>query len=164
MKYAPVRKVMLDGDRVQISTQQHRRFEPQQVELEGMLAFVDSEGRLHGYDLLAQRTAIAWDNSIEVELLSESTTLVPGETQWLGLRLTPAAHWHTYWKMGGDSGEPTSLTDWSVPAGTRIGELEFPAPQWLPFYETDLVNFGYEEEVVIPVSYTHLTLPTTPYV
>ena len=157
MKYAPVRKVMLDGDRVQISTQQHRRFEPQQGELEGMLAFVDSEGQLHGYDLLAQRIAIAWDNSIEVELLSESTTLVPGETQWLGLRLTPAAHWHTYWKMGGDSGEPTSLTDWSVPAGTRIGELEFPAPHWLPFYETDLVNFGYEEEVVIPVA---ITLPS----
>ena len=156
MKYAPMRKVMLDGDRVQISTAQHRRFDSQQGELEGLLAFIDSEGQLHGYDVLATRSPVAWDNSIEVELLSESTTLVPGETQWLGLRLKPAAHWHTYWKMGGDSGEPTSLSDWSVPVGTRIGELEFPAPHWLPFYETDLVNFGYEDEVVIPVA---ITLP-----
>ena len=156
MKYAPVRRVMLDGERVQISTEQHRRFDPKQGELEGLLAFIDSEGQLHGYDVLATRSPVAWDNSIEVELLSESTTLVPGQTQWLGLRLKPAAHWHTYWKMGGDSGEPTSLSDWSVPAGTRIGELEFPAPHWLPFYETDLVNFGYEDEVVIPVA---ITLP-----
>ncbi len=156
MKYAPMRKVMLDGDRVQISTAQHRRFDSRQGELEGLLAFIDSEGQLHGYDVLATRSPVAWDNSIEVELLSESTTLVPGETQWLGLRLKPAAHWHTYWKMGGDSGEPTSLSDWSVPVGTRIGELEFPAPHWLPFYETDLVNFGYEDEVVIPVA---ITLP-----
>ena len=41
--------------------------------------------------------------------------------------------------------------------GTQIGELKWPAPHWLPFYETDLVNFGYEQEVVLPVA---VTLPT----
>ena len=54
--------------------------------------------------------------------------------------------------MGGDSGEPT-LTEWqAAPEGTQIGELKWPAPHWLPFYETDLVNFGYEQEVVLPVA------------
>ncbi|MDF1765230.1 MAG: protein-disulfide reductase DsbD family protein [Gammaproteobacteria bacterium] len=154
MKYAPVREVMFDGERVQISTEQHRRFDPARAELGGLLAFIDAEGQLQGFELNAQRSPEAWDNRIEVELLSESTTFVPGTTQWLGLRLTPAQHWHTYWKMGGDSGEPTTLSDWQAPAGTRLGELQFPAPHWLPFYETDLVNFGYEQEVVLPIAVT----------
>lgn len=156
MKFAPVRDVMFDGDRVQISTEQHRRFDASRTEIPGLLAVLDEEGALRGYEIVAERSAAAWDNRIEVELLSESTTLVPGETQWLGLRLTPAEHWHTYWKMGGDSGEPSALSDWTVPAGTRLSELQFPAPHWLPFYETDLVNFGYEREVVLPIA---ITLP-----
>ncbi|MGI9250216.1 MAG: protein-disulfide reductase DsbD family protein [Pseudohongiellaceae bacterium] len=93
---------------------------------------------------------------IEVELLSETTSLAPGETTWLGLRLTPAEHWHTYWKMGGDSGAPTSMSEWQMPAGTIIGDIQWPAPHWLPFYDTGLINFGYEQEVILPIS---ITLP-----
>ena len=154
MKYAPIREVMRDGDRLQISTEQHRRFDSSKPIIEGLLAYTDKSGELHGYELSAAKSAVAWDNRIEVELLSESTTLVPGETQWLGLRIKPAAHWHTYWKMGGDSGEPTSLSQWELPEGSRVGALQFPAPHWLPFYETDLVNFGYEEEVLLPIEVT----------
>ncbi len=153
MRYAPYRDVMLDGDRIQISTEQHRRYESR-PNVEGLLAFIDSEGAWHGYDIRADKSSVAWDHSIEVELLAETATLVPGETAWLGIRLDPAAHWHTYWKMGGDSGEPTSLNDWQAPEGTEIGQLQWPAPYWLPFYDTDLVNFGYEAEVVLPVPVT----------
>ncbi len=158
MKYAPVREVMRDGDRLQISTEQHRRFDASKSTIEGLLAYTDASGEVHGFELSAPKSATAWDNRIEVELLSESTTLVPGETQWLGLRIKPAEHWHTYWKMGGDSGEPTSLSDWQLPEGSRVGALQFPAPHWLPFYETDLVNFGYEEEVLLPIE---VTLPAS---
>lgn len=154
MKYAPFRKVMKDGDRLQISTEQHRRFDTELAELEGLLAFVDREGNWQGYDIQPRRKSVAWDHSIEVELLSETTNLVPGETTWLGLRLDPAEHWHTYWKMGGDSGEPTSLNEWTAPEGTVIGEIQWPAPYWLPFYDTDLVNFAYEKEVLLPISVT----------
>jgi thiol:disulfide interchange protein/DsbC/DsbD-like thiol-disulfide interchange protein len=154
MRYAPYRKVMLDGNRVQISTEQHRRYDGDLAELSGLLSFVDDNGIRRAYDINAQRTNIAWDHSIEVELMAEATNIVPGETTWLGLRLDPAEHWHTYWKMGGDSGEPTSLNEWNAPQGTQIGEIQWPAPHWLPFYETDLVNFGYEEEVLLPVSVT----------
>jgi len=153
MRYAPYRDVMLDGDRIQISTEQHRRYEGIE-QLEGLLAFVDEEGNWHGYDIDPRPTNVAWDHSIEVELLSENATVVPGETTWLGLRLDPAEHWHTYWKMGGDSGEPTSLNEWQAPEGTQIGDIQWPAPHWLPFYDTDLVNFGYEEEVLLPVAVT----------
>ncbi len=153
MRYAPYRDVMLDGDRVQISTEQHRRYDGLD-EVSGLLAFVDEDGTQHAYDLSARLSNVAWDNSIEVELLAETTNIVPGETTWLGLRLDPAEHWHTYWKMGGDSGEPTSLDEWSAPEGSQIGEIQWPAPHWLPFYDTDLVNFGYEEEILLPVAVT----------
>jgi len=154
MKYAPVRKVMKDGNRLQISTEQHRRFDTGLTELTGLLAYIDDDGRWHGYDIKPQSANVAWDYSIEVELLSETTNIVPGETTWLGLRLQPAEHWHTYWKMGGDSGEPTSANEWTAPEGTNIGELLWPAPHWLPFYDTDLVNFAYEQEVLHPIAVT----------
>jgi len=154
MRYAPYRNVMLDGERIQVSTEQHRRYDGSRTTMEGLLSFVDDAGNLQAFDLTASRSPVAWDNSIEVELLSETTNIVPGETTWLGLRLDPAEHWHTYWKMGGDSGEPTSLNEWEAPEGTQIGEIQWPAPHWLPFYDTDLVNFGYEEEVLLPVAVT----------
>ncbi len=154
MKYAPVRKVIKDGNRLQISTEQHRRFDTDLQDLTGLLAYIDDDGQWHGYDIRPQSASVAWDHSIEVELLSESTNIVPGETTWLGLRLQPAEHWHTYWKMGGDSGEPTSANEWMAPEGTNIGELLWPAPHWLPFYDTDLVNFAYEREVLHPIAVT----------
>ena len=152
MKYAPFRKVMKDGNRLQISTDQHRRFDTSLDELNGLLAYIDDDGQWHGYDIKPRYANVAWDHSIEVELIAETTNIVPGETIWLGLRLDPAEHWHTYWKMGGDSGEPTSANEWTAPEGTNISELQWPAPHWLPFYDTDLVNFGYEEEVLHPVA------------
>ena len=154
MKYAPYRKVMLDGNRIQISTEQHRRYPEDLNELEGTLKLIDENGNWMAYDIRPQLSSIAWDHSIEVELISETTNIVPGEATWLGLRLKPTDLWHTYWKMGGDSGEPTDLSDWTAPEGTLIGDIQWPAPHWLPFYETDLVNFGYEEEIILPVEVT----------
>ena len=154
MKYAPYRKVMKDGDRLQITTEQHRRFAPEMSELDGLLAYVDDDGEWQGYDIKPQKTNVAWDNSIEVEFMAEASNIVPGEPSWVGIRLTPAEHWHTYWKMGGDSGEPTSLNEWTAPEGTDIGEIQWPAPHWLPFYDTDLVNFGYESEVLLQLPIT----------
>ncbi len=154
MKYAPLRKVMLDGDRLQIKTEQHRRFPADLAQMEGLLSVMDEDGTWHAYDILPQRTNLAWDHSIEVEMIAETTNAVPGETVTVGVRLDPADHWHTYWKMGGDSGEPTSMNEWSAPEGSVIGDIQWPAPHWLPFYDTDLVNFGYEEEVLLPVDIT----------
>jgi thiol:disulfide interchange protein DsbD len=67
-------------------------------------------------------------DQIEVELLSETTNVVPGETLWLAIRLKPIEHWHTYWKFGGDSGEATSTSEWRLPSGASAGEIEWPIP------------------------------------
>ncbi len=89
---------------------------------------------------------------IEVELISESTNVVPGQTLWLALRLTPTEHWHTYSRWQGDSGDATRLSNWQLPAGAIAGELQFPTPTWLPFPGSDLVTFAYEEEIFLPVA------------
>jgi len=39
-------------------------------------------------------------DQIEVELLAETLSVVPGETLWLAIRLKPIDHWHTYWQFG----------------------------------------------------------------
>jgi thiol:disulfide interchange protein/DsbC/DsbD-like thiol-disulfide interchange protein len=88
---------------------------------------------------------------IEVELISESLNVVPGETLWLALRLTPTEHWHTYSRWQGDSGEATRLTNWQLPEGAVAGEIQFPTPSWLPFPGSDLVTFSYKDEVFLPV-------------
>ena len=154
MKYAPMRDVMLDGNRIQISTEQHRRFPQELTQLEGLLSIIDDDGNWTAYDILPQRSSVAWDHSIEVEMIAETTNIVPGETTTVGIRLDPADHWHTYWRMGGDSGEPTSVSEWVAPEGTVIGDIQWPAPHWLPFYDTDLVNFGYEAQVLLPIEIT----------
>lgn len=88
---------------------------------------------------------------IEVELISESLNVVPGETLWLALRLTPTEHWHTYSRWQGDSGEATRLSNWQLPEGAVAGDILFPTPTWLPFPGSELVTFSYEDEVFLPV-------------
>lgn len=102
------------------------------------------------FPMVAQ-AEVFYGEEIEVELLSESTNAVPGETLWLGLRLDPTEHWHTYSRWQGDSGEPTRLIDWEMPEGTVVGDLLFPTPTWLPFPGSDLVTFAYEKEVMLLV-------------
>ncbi len=87
----------------------------------------------------------------EVELVSADTALVPGQTSRIGLSIKHATHWHTYWKNPGDSGYPTKVT-WALPAGVTVSEFDWPAPQRLR--TGPLVNFGYENEVILPASVT----------
>lgn len=89
------------------------------------------------------------DAPVQVELISEGTALVPGQSAWLGLRLRHAPQWHTYWANPGDSGLPTRLT-WTLPAGFAAAEIAWPVPQ--RFRVGDLYNFGYEGDRVLPVA------------
>jgi len=45
----------------------------------------------------------------KLSLLSEQTSLVPGSSQWLGLRFELDPGWHIYWTNPGDSGEPNRV-------------------------------------------------------
>ncbi len=85
---------------------------------------------------------------VGVELISETTALVPGHSASLGLRLVHEPHWHTYWTNPGDSGLATKLS-WQLPADFHAGEILWPAPQ--RFDVDGLFNFGYSGDALLPV-------------
>lgn len=98
----------------------------------------------------AHAQAVRTDH-VTAELVAERSAARPGQPVRIGLKLQHLPHWHTYWRNPGDSGLPTTLT-WSVPPGSRTGEIEWPAPKRLPI--GPLVNYGYEDEVLLPLVYT----------
>ena len=91
--------------------------------------------------------------SLEVELVSDATQVVPGETFRVGLRLRHDPHWHTYWRNPGDTGFPTSF-ELQGPKDTQYSDIRWPAPGRLAI--GPLANYGYEGEALI---YRDVTLP-----
>ena len=75
----------------------------------------------------------------------------PGQKIWVGLQLTHAPEWHTYWKNAGDSGLPTELR-WTLPPGVTAGDIAWPTPRKFPI--GTLANYGFDGTVVLPVPLT----------
>lgn len=88
-------------------------------------------------------------DAVEAELVAAQASATPGQPLRLGLRLAHDPHWHTYWRNPGDSGLATQLS-WSLPAGWAAGEIEWPAPRRIAI--GPLANYGYEDEIVLPVT------------
>jgi len=82
---------------------------------------------------------------VPVGLAPEAAT---GQPVWVGLQLTHAPDWHTYWKNSGDSGLPTEL-QWTLPPGVMAGDIAWPLPKKIPI--ANLANYGYEDTVLLPV-------------
>ncbi len=100
---------------------------------------------------LAVMANVVKTEHVTAELVAERSAVQPGGSVRVGLRLQHIPHWHTYWRNPGDSGLPTTI-DWQLPAGTEIGEIEWPAPKRLPI--GPLVNYGYEDELLLPALFT----------
>jgi DsbC/DsbD-like thiol-disulfide interchange protein len=83
---------------------------------------------------------------IEAELVSERSSMVPGEPITVALRLKAIPGWHTYWRNPGDSGEPTRI-EWRLPPGFSAGDIEWPVPVRIPV--GPLMNYGYKGEVLL---------------
>ncbi len=86
-------------------------------------------------------------SKVDVELLSDETSVTPGETFRVGVRLKPEAGWHVYWKFPGDTGLPTQVT-FEAPDGFDFGPIGWPVPHRF----VDKLggrSYGYEGEVVL---------------
>ena len=86
---------------------------------------------------------------VETELVSGALAATPGSTLHVALRQKIIPGWHTYWRNPGDSGEPTRLA-WTLPDGWSAGEILWPMPERQPI--GPLVNYGYSNEVLLPVA------------
>ena len=63
-------------------------------------------------------------------LILDKTSVAPGGTLAVGVRLTAAPPWHWYWRNSGDSGLPPQL-DWLLPPGWTARSWRWPAPSLL---------------------------------
>ncbi|MCA8901490.1 MAG: thioredoxin family protein [Hyphomonas sp.] len=91
-----------------------------------------------------------------VELISERTSALPGETVYAALKMDLDEGWHVYWVNAGDAGLPPQLIvqDTSdIPAGD-IGEFVWPLPHLLPVVEGEIMDYGYDDRVVFPFPVT----------
>ncbi len=88
---------------------------------------------------------------LTTELTSNRESIAPGETIEVGVVLALEEKWHIFWSRGGDRGEPPHIR-WQLPKGISAGATQFPIPSRLP--SGSLTDFGYENEVTLPVAIT----------
>ena len=81
-----------------------------------------------------------------IEILTESTSITPGDELLIGFKFTLNPGWHTYWENPGDAGEGASIK-WNLPNDVSASEILWPGPQRIPV--EPLMTFGYENEVVL---------------
>lgn len=106
---------------------------------------------LYGTDPASAREGEAASRKVQVELIADVDAVRPGQAFTVALRQSIAPHWHTYWMNPGDSGEPTRIV-WTLPDGFKASEILWPMPDAIPV--GPLVNFGYSNAVLLPVSMT----------
>ena len=76
-----------------------------------------------------------------MKLVAESDHPKAGAPLTIALATTPEQGWHGYWRNPGDAGFPAIL-DWTLPAGAKAGEPEWPVPTTLLI--AGLMNYVYE--------------------
>jgi len=85
----------------------------------------------------------AEQSHVKAELLPEVTSIQPGSSFWVAVKLSMDEHWHIYWRNPGDTGLET-VVEWELPDGLSAGELIYPYPEKIT--EPPLVIYGYHHE------------------
>lgn len=120
----------------------------------GLLSVLWLSGAASAQSLLERGSpgAISQTDQVRSELMAHAPQGVGvGRTVWVGLQLTHAPEWHTYWLNPGDSGLPTEM-QWRLPEGVTAGEIVWPTPRKFPLGH--LANYGYDGTVLLPVPLT----------
>ncbi|HTD88579.1 MAG TPA: protein-disulfide reductase DsbD domain-containing protein [Candidatus Binatia bacterium] len=90
-------------------------------------------------------------NKTDIRLLLAADSAAPGETVMAGVHLHMSRGWHTYWRNGGEAGDPTKI-QWELPPGIAAGPILWPVPE-KETYE-GLTTYIYNDEVVLLVPLT----------
>jgi thiol:disulfide interchange protein len=103
---------------------------------------------LQGPEARALQSDIVTSGQVSAQLLADVTTVQAGQNFLLGVELSMAPGWHTYWRNPGDSGAPIKLS-WQLPEGVTIEQLGWPIPERIAY--GPLTNLGYHGSVLIPL-------------
>jgi thiol:disulfide interchange protein DsbD len=116
------------------------------------------------WSLLCVAAAVSAEPKTQIRLLLSADTARPGDTVWAGLQMDMPPGWHTYWRNGGDAGQPTEIK-WTLPAGITAGDINWPAPvkEIDTAGDTALITYVYTNRVVLLVPLTlEKSLPPGP--
>src|SRR3954454_21773544 len=91
------------------------------------------------------------EDPVKARLVAERSSISPGETVWVALRLEMRPGWHVYWRNPGDAGLPPEIA-WTLPPGFTAGQIAWPTPE--RFVVNDLGNYGYAGSVNLLVPIT----------
>jgi DsbC/DsbD-like thiol-disulfide interchange protein len=91
---------------------------------------------------------------VRARVVSEVSSISPGQAFWVALEFEIQDGWHTYWRNPGDSGKATTL-NWQLPPGFTAGNIIWSVPE--RFDLPPLVNYGYARHAVHLVE---ITAPT----
>lgn len=93
------------------------------------------------------------------EWISGGGKIEGGEPVQTGIRLVIEEGWHTYWLNPGEAGNKVTVK-WNLPDGWKASDPAFPAPK--RFLTGELPGYGYEGEVIFPVTLTPPSKVETP--
>ena len=63
-----------------------------------------------------------------VELVSEVSSVAPGQTFTLGLHVTLEARWHNYWMNPGEAGKEMKVKWKDLPEGFTVSDFAYQIP------------------------------------
>jgi thiol:disulfide interchange protein DsbD len=118
---------------------------------------------LAGLMLIVPAASAQWSASgkrATAELVSDRSSVAPGETVYIALKMTMEPGWHIYWRNAGDAGLPPQLI---LKEGTNLpddalGKMLWPLPKLLPVVDGEIMDYGYDDEAVFALP---LTIPDT---
>lgn len=82
----------------------------------------------------------------EVELTSEQSAIVPGETFWIGIQMDVQEGWYVYYRNPGDSGMPMTL-NWTHEQDFNISDIKWPYPKWKDA-PGGLTSYAYQDSML----------------
>ena len=86
----------------------------------------------------------------EAELIADRVSVAPGDTFYAALKMKMDDGWHIYWRNAGDAGLPPRLIleeGTSLPEDA-VGEFLWPLPHLIPVVEGEIMDYGYDDEVI----------------
>ncbi|TLD70165.1 hypothetical protein FEM03_13305 [Phragmitibacter flavus] len=107
--------------------------------------------RLHLLLSFLLLTSLTHAATLEIELISNTTTIRAKEPFEVGLRLRHPPSYHTYWKHPGVVGVPTQM-EWDLPKGWKADPIQWPAPKRVFMFQVRAQ--GYHDEVILPIKIT----------
>ncbi|EJX09060.1 thiol:disulfide interchange protein DsbD [gut metagenome] len=85
--------------------------------------------------------------NISLQLIAESDGLTPQAENRLAIIIDHHDGWHTYWRMPGDTGIPTTFS-FTKPHDIRLTEPAFPLPERIQ--TADMISYGYSARTILP--------------